>query len=218
MVIDPSGHLAVKENRLDAMMHFAIARHSMYRQVYQHRVLLASETLNKAIAQRARELGPALNFADPHMKLVLSAKTSLDLPLTTIFALRESWWKYHLFQWSQDQDPILSDLCDRLLSRRLLKTVRVRSEDDREKLLLEAEDAVRKAKFDPRFYLHEITSSDMHAGELQQPMMVQMDNGRLEPLQKSEPLWNAMVTESKKLDRSWLVMPEEAKKQLGRER
>jgi hypothetical protein len=47
IVITKDGQLALMENRLDAMMHFAVSRHAMYRQVYQHRVLLASDTINK---------------------------------------------------------------------------------------------------------------------------------------------------------------------------
>lgn len=218
IVIDSSNHLAIKENRLDAMMHFAIARHSMYRQVYHHRVLLASEMLNKAIVMRARDLGPKLGFADSHLQAVLAATSALELSLANIFAMRESWWRYHLTQWSQDSDPILRDLSSRLLNRNLFKTVRISQEDDLEEFISRASSAVVKAGFDPKYYLHHIVSADMHSGELQQPIMVLMDDGRKEPLQKSEPLWSALVSESKKSHRSWLTMPLEAKNILGRSR
>ena len=96
IVITPDGTLALNENRLDAMMHFAISRHAMYRQIYQHRAILATDTINKAIVMRARDLGNKIPFADSYMKEVLCAASPEDLSLDTIFFMRESWWRYHL--------------------------------------------------------------------------------------------------------------------------
>jgi HD superfamily phosphohydrolase len=218
MVIDRSGHLAVKENRLDAMLHFAIARHSMYRQVYQHRVLLSAEKLNLAIVERARDLKGALSFADDAMQQVLASEDPLPMNLRTIFAMRESWWRYHLMQWQQDPDAILRDLAGRLLQRKLFKTLRARNPEELETIYAEALAAVTRAGFDPRYYLHRIQSMDMNSGELDQPMMVQMDDGSLQSLQQSEPLWNAMMIESRRALRNWVALPAEAKDLLGRKR
>ena len=123
MVLSDDKHLAFEENRLDSMMHFALSRHAMYRQIYQHRVLLAADTLNIAIAKRARELkaAGAVVFADTAMDAVLSAHHPDELSLDTIFAMRESWWRYHLFQWSLSTDAVLQDLSNRLLNRMLFK-------------------------------------------------------------------------------------------------
>jgi len=218
MVITPDKHLALKENRRDAMMHFGIARHSMYRQVYQHRVFLASETLNRSIVQRARDLGKNLCFADTHARAVLDSDSPGDLALHNLFAMRESWWRYHLSRWAEDPDSILHDLARRLLSRDLLKTVRIQPQDDARSLREAAKKAVTQAGFDPLYYLHEVSPSNMHACEAENSMMVLMENGDLFPLGRAEPLWNAMVEESKNPRHAWLVMPAEAKRLLGRER
>ena len=53
ILITNDKQLALMENRLDAMLHFMVSRHAMYRQIYQHRVLLAADMLNKAVVQRA---------------------------------------------------------------------------------------------------------------------------------------------------------------------
>ncbi len=218
IVITPDGHLALKENRLDAMMHFAVSRHAMYRQMYQHRVLLAADVINRAIAQRARDLGASLEFLDDWMKAVLQAKTPAEIPLSTIFSMRESWWRYHLDRWRYSQDKILADLSTRLLDRRLFKTVRLIENEDTAALFAEAERAVRKANYDPAYYLHHVSSIDVHAGDSKQSMQILLDNGKVSSLPEAEPLMNAMLKEAASYRRSWLVMPKEAKIELGRER
>ncbi len=218
MVITSDGHIALRENRLDAMVHFAIARHSMYRQVYHHRVLLSSETLNKAIVDRARHLGKDLKFTDQYSRQVLNSKNSLELPLDTIFAMRESWWNYHVLMWSKEEDTILRDLSDRLINRNLLKTIRIPKGEDSKQLFARARQAVSDAGFDPTYYLHHITTEDVHAGDLKSSMQVLLDDGRKESLGKCEPLWDYLTRESGQAEKAWLVLPEEAKKILGIER
>jgi HD superfamily phosphohydrolase len=83
IVITKDGNLALMENRLDAMLHFMVSRHAMYRQIYQHRVLLAADMLNKAVVQRARDLGEAVPFADTAMQAALAARDVHGLSLPT---------------------------------------------------------------------------------------------------------------------------------------
>lgn len=218
LTLTADGHVALKESRKDAMMHFAIARHSMYRQVYQHRVFLASEAINQSLVQRARDIGTKLNFADAHARAVLNSTNPDELSLDTIFAMRESWWRYHLNRWATEEDEILRDLACRLRDRRLLKTVRINQGENHTKLFKDAEAATRASGLDPKYYLHEVTVSDMHAGDSEHSLLVLTDNGKLQPLNRSEPLWNAMIEEGRNTRRSWLVMPEEAKRALGKER
>jgi len=217
IVITPDGNLAIRENRLDAMMHFAVSRHAMYRQIYQHRVLLSADTLAMAIVKRARDLGSALEFADDHMRCALQAQNAAVLPLATIFAMREAWWRYHLYRWSQGQDPILADLSQRMLYRRLFKTVRIRDNDERHALKQAAYEAVVACGFDPSYYLHETSTEDMHANDSKQSPSVLMDDGRIVPLIEADPLFRTMISDKEGI-RTWLVMPEAAKARLGRNR
>ncbi|MBN8548711.1 MAG: HD domain-containing protein [Deltaproteobacteria bacterium] len=216
IVITLDGHLALRENRLDAMMHFAVSRHAMYRQMYQHRVLLAADTLNRAVVQRARDLHDDLPFCDETMRIVLDAKSPEHFSLETIFTMRESWWRYHLFRWSSGKDSILADLSSRLLNRVLFKTVRIMEPSEAKGLLSEAQAAVTKCGYDPKYYLHEISTLDMNAGDTDQSMLVLMDNGAVKQLTDAEPLFNSMMKESKTAKKSWLTMPKEAKALLGR--
>lgn len=218
VVITKDKHLALKENRLDAMMHFAVSRHAMYRQVYQHRVLLAADCLNKAIVRRARDLRKDIGFCDVHMAAALSAAGPHDLTLSNIYFMREAWWRYHLMQWSASSDAVLADLSDRLLNRRLFKTVRLNDEDDKEKLKDEAALILKGCGMDPQYYLHDVSTQDVHASDSRQSMLAQMDNGKVFQIGEADPLFNTLVKETKAGQKSWLVMPAEVKAKLGRDR
>ena len=218
IVITADKQLALMENRLDAMMHFAVSRHAMYRQVYQHRVLLAADTINRAIVDRARDLGDALAFRDETMQIALAARSVADLSLDAIFSMRESWWRYHLSRWAQSDDAVLRDLSQRILNRKLFKTIRTETDQHKQELRKQAAAALNHIGLDPRYYLHELSSADVHAGDSRQSMLVQLDNGTVITLAQADPLFNAMASESRTSQRSWLAMPKEAKIQLGKPR
>lgn len=147
--LSQDGQLILQENRLDALIHFLVARDSMYRQVYQHRVLLAADALTQKIVLRLRDIlngdedGATTNnscnaeqaqhrltslriFCDEAMlRALLTPNYAQALPLNTLYQMAESWWTYHLHQWCHCDDTILSDLAVRLRDRSLLKTIRV---------------------------------------------------------------------------------------------
>jgi hypothetical protein len=214
ILITKDKQLALMENRLDAMLHFMVSRHAMYRQIYQHRVLLAADMLNKAVVQRARDLGSKLEFADDVMQQALAAKSATDLTLNTMFEMRESWWRYHMARWSRSHDVILRDLSDRILHRRLFKTVRVIDSSTRSQMISEATKALESLKMDPKYYLHEITTADVHSGDSKQSMLVQLDNGQVVTLSEADSLIRSMSANSVQSQRSWLAMPAEAKRLL----
>lgn len=216
--LSSAGHLCLRENRLDAMMHFALSRHALYRQVYQHRVLLAADAMNRLIVARARQIADSLPFADSTMRHALAAKSPDELSLDDLFAMREFWWRYHVTQWISAGDKILSDLCARLMNRRLFKTVRVSSTDEEASFRKEVEAAVRKAGYDPEYYLTRLTTLDMHEADSKQSLHVILDSGSIIPLAAAEPLFNALTKEARSPNRVWYAIPEEAKEILGRPR
>lgn len=216
------GHLTLRENRLDAMMHFALSRHAMYKQVYHHRVLLAADSVNQAIATRARELyeneGNSVGgfFVDEPMREVLNSSSPADLSLPTIFCMRESWWRYHLLRWSTCEDPVLADLSQRLLNRRLFKMIRIHEQDDADALRAAALQSVKACGYDPLYYLHEVSSVYMHSGESSRAMLVKLDDGSLKSLDSADPLYDALIASSKDTRKHWLVLPGEAKAAMGK--
>jgi HD superfamily phosphohydrolase len=218
ITLTDSDCLAIEENRLDSMMHFAVSRHALYRQVYQHRVLLSADTINTAIARRARAVKHDLPFCDDTMTAVLAMRSPLELTPALAFEMREAWWRYHILQWRHAKDPILADLCDRLINRRLFKSVRLTEKDDPTNLKASARAAVIGAGFDPEYYLHEICTVDVHGGDTQQSLLVKMDDGSLQELVDADPMFRALFRDKGGKHRSWLVLPAEAKALLGRAR
>lgn len=214
--ITESKELALRESRLDAMLHFMVSRHAMYRQVYQHRVLLATDVLNRSVVQRARDLGSRLEFADGVMQHALDARTAKDLTLNDIFEMRESWWRYHLSRWSSSDDVILRDLSDRILHRRLFKTVRIVNERHRSDTWNHALAALNNLNLDPKYYLHEVSTAEVHSGDFEQSMLVLLENGQLKTLIDADPLIQSMSNEHALSRRSWLAMPSEAKRALSK--
>lgn len=215
ILITQDKQLALMENRLDAMLHFMVSRHAMYRQVYQHRVLLAADMLNKAVVQRARDLGAQLEFADEYMREVLDAKSAQSLSLECMYEMRESWWRYHLARWTRSKDPILRELSDRIINRKLFKTIRIVDPTSRDRLLKQATDTLTQLNLDPRYYLHEISSAEVHSGDVRQSMLVQLDDGKVISLSEADPLIRSMAIESDLSRRTWLALPAEAKVKLG---
>jgi HD superfamily phosphohydrolase len=214
ILITHDKRLALMENRLDAMLHFMVSRHAMYRQIYQHRVLLAADMLNKAVVQRARDLGNDLEFADDIMRAALNAKNAKELGVNTMFEMRESWWRYHMSRWSKARDPILRDLSDRILHRRLFKTVRILDVEQGPALASRARQALESLRLDPRYYLHQLSTADVHSGDSKQSMLVQLDGGEVVTLSEADPLIKSMANESHLAKRSWLAMPAEAKQKM----
>lgn len=211
IILTESEELALSENRIDAMMHFSVSRQALYRQVYQHRVLLAADVLTSSLVARARDLAEKLEFADAPMREVLAAHEAEDLSLTTVFAMRESWWCYHLAQWRYSKDPTLADLSRRLLDRDLFKTVRINSAEEEQVLLTSAETQLAALGLDPKYYLHKVSTSDVHKNE-SKSMQVMLESGELRPLSKSDPLFDAL---GRNLAKSWLVMPSVVKMRLN---
>lgn len=212
LLLVEGGHLALRENRLDAMLHFAVSRHAMYQQMYLHRVILALDTLTTAIVQRARDLGSAVPFADDTMLAVLSAVASAELSLKDIAEMRESWWRYHLYRWTAASDTILADLSQRLLERKLFKTVRLpNAPEQAQELTKAATAAVKACGYDARYYLHRVSTENVNSADRHQSLKVLRTNGEIEPLSAADPLLRTLLSDAGTSVRSWLAMPSDAK-------
>jgi HD superfamily phosphohydrolase len=218
IAITPAGELALQENRLDSMLHFAISRHAMYKQLYQHRVLLAADRLLTMLVKRCRDLGADKIYADNTMQSVLAAKSVAEISRDVIFQMRECWWRYHLLRWMQSEDPVLADISARIVNRRLLKTVAVSEQDDIAKLRVTAQQAVEKCGYNPDYYLYEISSADMFVQDSAQSLKVICDDGSVRNLMETDSIFQSIIKNASEYSRSWLVMPAQAKTALGRKR
>ena len=239
--ISPEGKLVLLENRRDALTHFLVARHSMYRQIYQHRVLQAADLLCDSLVLRLRDLlqdrrdkaarsllGDLHIFCDETMlAAILSRNYCEELSLEQIFEMTESWWGYHLLRWSREaKDPILRDLSYRLTCRKLLKTMQISrevSEDDsrREELLQRAREVSKAKGFEPRYYVREAGSSrgggssKERRGFYEDPPMIKLESGSIVEATFAEPLL-AQLLYNPGPEQEWVVLPREVKGELTR--
>lgn len=122
------GHIVVKESGMHAVEDYLMSRYQMYWQVYFHPVTRSSEILLRKIFSRAKTLhdaGYSFEFMIPPLPDLFQQQLTVEQYLM----LDESLVQTVLMQWTNEQDPILRDLCSRFLNRRLFKYVTVDEQD-----------------------------------------------------------------------------------------
>ncbi len=124
-----NNELVVEHKAIYSIEKFLIARRLMYWQVYLHKTVLSGETLLVNILKRAKELsseGKEL-FATPTLSLFLKNNfTQKDFEndnslLGKFSKLDDSDLDASIKVWSENEDKILSKLCQNLLERKLFK-------------------------------------------------------------------------------------------------
>lgn len=138
------------------------ARYYMFRQVYYHRTLRAAEAVLRSLLQRAiglhRSGNAVWHLPDSAIEKVLSAQA---LSLQEHLSLDDSDILFHIKQWQNSDDKILSDLSERFLNRRLLKAFDLdMPEDQRTSFIDKVKDLARESGFDPEHYVIEDKGSD----------------------------------------------------------
>ena len=140
--------LTVKESGIHSIEDYIMARYHMYYQVYYHPVGRAVEAILIAFFKRWVDLtksDPLIIQRYPMFEFLLG-KVELDL----FYHLDEStcFAGFHLA--SVEQDPILKDLAERLLNRRLFGYVDVKNEDERNVMRQKVEKT-----YDSRYYFYQ---------------------------------------------------------------
>jgi hypothetical protein len=138
------------------------ARAHMHRQVYLHKTVAAAEAMLTSLFRRARDLmrqgGEAGVERDAPLGRALAEPEELTvaefLELDDVVA-----WS-QIKRWTRSDDSVLSDLADRMLRRRLFKTIEVEADADLTAALERARGVVAAAGLDPNYYLIEFESSD----------------------------------------------------------
>ena len=143
-------HIVVKESGMHAVEDYLMSRYQMYWQFYFHPVTRSSEIILRKIFQRAKALyqdGFRFQFLFPPLAGMLNQNMTLDEYLL----LDESFMQMAMMQWTNEQDPILADLCSRFMHRRLFKYVV--KEQLEEQALEQIQNRMRRKGIDPEYYL-----------------------------------------------------------------
>lgn len=152
------GKIVVKESGMHAVEDYLMSRYQMYWQVYFHPVTRSSEILLRHIFFRAKDLfTEGYRFA--FLPVPLQRLMDGTLEVEDYLRLDEPLVQATFEMWTDERDPVLSDLCRRFLNRRLFKYASPEWMDDAglEKL----ERFGQQEGFDPKYYLHVDFPKDM---------------------------------------------------------
>ena len=156
--------LFVSARGLYAVEDYLQARYYMFRQVYFHRTLRSAEAILKNIFRRARNLFQTndqdLWWVEESAFGKLLAGERLNL--AEHMMIDDSDVLFHIKQWAQSGDRILSDLSNRFLNRRLFKVFDLdMPENERDGFTSKVRKIVEDAGFDPDYYFAEDSSGDV---------------------------------------------------------
>ncbi|WP_187385738.1 HD domain-containing protein [Gorillibacterium timonense] len=150
--------VVVKESGMHAVEDYLMSRYQMYWQIYFHPVTRSAEIVLTKILNRAKTLyedGYAFAFMVEPIRRLLEGKLSVEDYLRLDEALMQAAFS----QWMEEKDPILADLCERFLNRRLFRYVP--AEDISGFLFEQLRAELAAIGWDPDYYLEIDFPSDL---------------------------------------------------------
>ncbi|MBN8234952.1 HD domain-containing protein [Halobacillus kuroshimensis] len=151
--------VVVKESGMHAVEDYIMSRYQMYWQVYFHPVTRSAEVILTKILHRAKELyddGYTFKLEPVHFLSFFEGKPSLKEYL----ALDEAVVLYYFQMWMEEEDGVLSDLCQRFVNRRLFKYIEFNPNAQMNEWM-ELYKLFTKAGLNPDYYLVVDSSSDL---------------------------------------------------------
>lgn len=160
-VIRPyEGGIAFSMNGMHAVEDYIVSRYQMYVQVYFHASSRGMEVILAHLLHRAAELYQVdSELFQGHSQLLLPFLKQ-EFTLDEYLKLDDGVLNTYFTQWTEENDPILSDLAKRFLNRKPLKSARF---DDETQLPMieEMQGLVEKVGFNPRYYTAINSSFDL---------------------------------------------------------
>jgi uncharacterized protein len=160
---EENDRLYVSARGIYAVEDYLQARYYMFRQVYFHRTLRSAETVLRSLLRRALHLfqdGKRVWHAQatPFEKILKGERLTLKEHLE----IDDSDVMFHIKQWQNSEDKILSDLSKRFLNRRLFKIFDLdMPEGERHEFIEKSRQLVADAGFDTTYYF-----TEDHAGDV----------------------------------------------------
>lgn len=160
---EENDRLYVSARGIYAVEDYLQARYYMFRQVYFHRTLRSAESVLRSLFRRALKVFRQGNF------VWFAEKTAFEkilkgeqISLKEHLELDDSDMMFHIKQWQNSDDKILSDLSKRFLHRRLFKAFDLdMPEAERVSFLEKARKIVEENGFDPEYYFIEDAAGDV---------------------------------------------------------
>jgi len=162
--IDEEGdRIYVAARGIYAVEEYLQARYYMFRQVYFHRTLRSAEAVLRSALRRA------LKLVEEGKHVWCVEGTSFEkilhrqaLTITEHLEMDDSDVIFHMKQWQRSSDPVLSDLSQRFVGRRLFKAIDLdMPEAERNDFLGAARSVVERGGFEPEYYFIEDRATDV---------------------------------------------------------
>ncbi|UOF90442.1 HD domain-containing protein [Fodinisporobacter ferrooxydans] len=144
--------VVVKASGIHTVEQYLLARYFMYSQVYQHKVTIGADVLIEKILQRATDCyqNQVLSYI-PAELVWLFADQVAEMPVDEYMQLDDVMLLSIVRRWAKEEDPILRDLSDRLLTRRLFKSISYKNISHEQ--MCEFMESFQKLGIDPASYL-----------------------------------------------------------------
>lgn len=150
--------VVVKESGMHAVEDYLMSRYQMYWQIYFHSVTRSGEILLTKILNRAKTLHEE-GYRFAYMTAPLRRLLEGTLDVRSYLKLDEALMQAAFSEWVEETDPILADLCERFLNRRLFRYVP--AEDMPGQLFEELRREMQRIGWDPDYYLEIDFPSDL---------------------------------------------------------
>ena len=190
--------LVVESKGIYSVENFIIARRLMYWQVYLHKAVIASEYMLVHILKRARLLFEAGQdiFTGPELGYFFTAKkdrNEADILKHFVALDDEDIW-YSIKRWQNHSDKVLSDLCSRLLDRKLLK-IQISKEpfDTKELDMIRKQVAVAFAisEEEAAYYVYDGSVSNLaYLNQTGQPIGIRFRDGKVVDIAQASDMEN----------------------------
>lgn len=207
--------LVVESKGIYSVENFIIARRLMYWQVYLHKAVIASEYMLVHILKRARLLFEAGQdiFTGPELGYFFTAKKDRNEEdiLKHFVALDDEDIWYAIKRWQNHSDKVLSDLCSRLLNRKLLK-IQISKEpfDTKELDMIRKQVAVAFAisEEEAAYYVYDGSVSNLaYLNQTGQPIGIRFRDGKVVDIAQASDMEN-IATLSEPVVKYFISFPE----------
>ncbi|ALJ30949.1 HD domain-containing protein [Apilactobacillus kunkeei] len=153
------GGICFEINGMHAVEDYIISRLQMYMQVYFHPVSRSMEVILSHLLQRAKELASQLDKDDRLTPHLLMPFFKNDFTIDDYLKLDDGVLNTYFINWIDSDDKILSDLADRFINRKPLKSVEYNNETV--SLIPTMQKWIQEAGFETTYYTAVNNSFDL---------------------------------------------------------
>ncbi|MBN9418756.1 hypothetical protein ABS71_12580 [bacterium SCN 62-11] len=205
--------LAVDAKAIEAVEAFLFSRYFMHWQVYFHRSVRAAEFLLRSILQRARNLYPRRLHLPDSLRFLFEGEAGLTPNfLAGFIASDDSDILQAIKLWQGGSDPVLADLCQRFLGRRLPKVL----ESANPELQEAVRDLVGRRFPDVDLYFGVDRPSDLALEDAKTPIRVLTGRGRQWSHLAEVTRTRALRSLSERVSQDMILYPPECRDEVDR--